>query len=153
MWTKHNSVDDLITHVLKFGPDLLAYCETAEDLTQYCSRVEQERLAYPVPTSKVNTAEWFVPGEYLQLDIENYLRSICPTENIDRLEQEIALYQQHNMITVLKAIKYIVDTLEANDVVWGVGRGSSVASYVLFLLKAHRIDSVKYQLSLEEFFR
>ena len=50
-------------------------------------------------------------------------------------------------------MKYIIDTLRENNVVWGVGRGSSVASYVLFLLGVHKIDSVKYNLPLEEFFK
>ena len=60
---------------------------------------------------------------------------------------------QHDMIPVLKAMKYIVDTLRANNVVWGVGRGSSVASYVLFIIGVHKIDSVKYKLPINEFFK
>jgi DNA polymerase III alpha subunit len=50
-------------------------------------------------------------------------------------------------------MKYIVDTLRANNVVWGVGRGSSVASYVLHLIGVHKIDSVKYDIPIEEFFK
>jgi DNA polymerase III alpha subunit len=57
------------------------------------------------------------------------------------------------MIPVLKTMKYVVDTLRANGVVWGVGRGSSVASYCLFLLGVHKIDSIKYKLSIGEFFK
>ena len=48
---------------------------------------------------------------------------------------------------------YFVDTLRANNVVWGVGRGSSVASYVLFIIGVHKIDSVKYKLPINEFFK
>jgi DNA polymerase III alpha subunit len=40
-----------------------------------------------------------------------------------------------------------------NNIVWGVGRGSSVASYVLYLLGIHKIDSIKYNLSPDEFFK
>jgi DNA polymerase III alpha subunit len=50
-------------------------------------------------------------------------------------------------------MKYVVDTLRANNVVWGVGRGSSVASYVLFIIGVHKIDSVKYDLDWREFLR
>ncbi len=57
------------------------------------------------------------------------------------------------MLVLLKTMKYIVDTLRENNIVWGVGRGSSVASYVLFLLGVHKIDSVKYDLPIEEFFK
>ena len=57
------------------------------------------------------------------------------------------------MIPVLKTMKYVVDTLRANNVVWGVGRGSSVSSYVLFIIGVHKIDSVKYKLPINEFFK
>jgi DNA polymerase III alpha subunit len=50
-------------------------------------------------------------------------------------------------------MKYIVDTLRANNIVWGVGRGSSVASYVLHLIGVHKIDSIKYSIPIEEFFK
>jgi len=40
-----------------------------------------------------------------------------------------------------------------NHVIWGVGRGSSVASYVLYKLGVHRIDSLFYDLSVDEFLR
>ena len=57
------------------------------------------------------------------------------------------------MVMVLKTMKYIVDTLRKHDVVWGVGRGSSVASYALYLIGVHKIDSVKYNLPIDEFFK
>jgi DNA polymerase III alpha subunit len=50
-------------------------------------------------------------------------------------------------------MKYIVDTLRANNVVWGVGRGSSVASYVLHIIGVHKIDPIKYNIPIEEFFK
>jgi DNA polymerase III alpha subunit len=57
------------------------------------------------------------------------------------------------MIPVLKTMKYIVDTLRKNNVVWGVGRGSSIASYALFLIGIHKIDSIKYDIPITEFFK
>jgi DNA polymerase III alpha subunit len=57
------------------------------------------------------------------------------------------------MIPVLKTMKYIVDTLRANNIVWGVGRGSSVASYVLHIIGVHKINSIKYNIPIEEFFK
>jgi DNA polymerase III alpha subunit len=57
------------------------------------------------------------------------------------------------LIPVLRAMKYVVDTLRSNNIVWGVGRGSSVASYVLFIIGVHKIDSVKYKLPINEFFK
>jgi len=46
-----------------------------------------------------------------------------------------------------------VDVMHDNRVIWGVGRGSSVASYVLYLLGVHRIDSMYYDLDAGEFLR
>ena len=40
-----------------------------------------------------------------------------------------------------------------NGVIWGVGRGSSVASYVLYLIGIHKVDSMYYDLPINEFLR
>jgi DNA polymerase III alpha subunit len=87
------------------------------------------------------------------MDIEEFLISQCPKENLDRLVQELELYRDNNMLDVLRAMKYLVDTLRTNNIVWGVGRGSSVASYALYLIGVHKIDSIKYNLPIEEFFK
>ena len=96
---------------------------------------------------------WFMPDKYKILDIENHLRKICPKENYHRLEQELALYRNHNILDLLRYLKYLVDVMKENNIVWGIGRGSSVASYALFLLEVHRIDSVKYNLDIKEFIK
>jgi DNA polymerase III alpha subunit len=57
------------------------------------------------------------------------------------------------MMDMLFFIKYLVDTLRKNKIIWGVGRGSSVASYVLYLIGVHKVDSIKYNLPIEEFFK
>jgi DNA polymerase III alpha subunit len=82
------------------------------------------------------------------------LYGLCETdEQRDRVSQELELYIKHGMYDVLHVMKYIVDTLRANNIVWGVGRGSSVASYVLYLIGVHKVDSIKYKLPIEEFFK
>jgi DNA polymerase III alpha subunit len=43
--------------------------------------------------------------------------------------------------------------MRSNNIVWGVGRGSSVASYVLYLLGVHKVDSIKYGLDIREFLK
>ena len=57
------------------------------------------------------------------------------------------------MIDLLRWCKYFVDTCTNNDILWGVGRGSSVASYILYLIGVHRINSIKYNLDWKEFLR
>ena len=151
MWT--NTTQQLIQGVIQHGPDILEHCQTSDDLTQYLSRLQQEHLNYPNPPQQVDTTNWFIPKEYQCMDIEAFLVDHCPEQNYDRLLQEIELYRNHNFIPVLRAMKYVVDTLRSNDIVWGVGRGSSVASYVLFIIGVHKIDSVKYKLPINEFFK
>ena len=100
-----------------------------------------------------NQNNWFMPDKYKTLDIEEWLLDSCPEQNLNRLHQELVLFRQHNMITVLKYLKYLVDTMRKHNIVWGVARGSSVASYCLYLLGIHRVDSIKYDLDIHEFLK
>lgn len=102
---------------------------------------------------KNNQQNWFIPDEYKDMDIEEFLVDVCPEENYQRLIEELQEYRTRNMLDLLKWLKYFVDTLRDNNIVWGVGRGSSVASYVLYLLGVHKIDSIKYKLDWKEFLR
>lgn len=97
--------------------------------------------------------DWFMPVQYKDMDIEEFLVSKCPPENYQRLIDELAEFKDRNMMDLLKWLKYFVDTCTENKVVWGIGRGSSVASYVLFLIGIHSIDPVKYNLDWREFLR
>lgn len=98
--------------------------------------------------------DWNMPAEYYKLNIENYLTERCNTSaELDRVHLELAEFDKRNMIPVLQFLIYFIDKLKQNDIVWGVGRGSSVASYVLYLMGVHRIDSVKYNLDIKEFLK
>jgi DNA polymerase III alpha subunit len=66
---------------------------------------------------------------------------------------ELLLFQERDLFLLLKQLKYIVDTWRKNNIVWGVGRGSSVASYVLYLIGVHKINSIYYDLNIEEFLK
>jgi len=102
---------------------------------------------------KTNQENWFMPDEYKTMDIEGFLVDQCPKQNYERLVDELVLFRQHNMIPLLRYLKYLVDTMRENNIVWGVGRGSSVASYVLYLIGVHKIDSIKYDLDIKEFLK
>jgi DNA polymerase III alpha subunit len=149
-----NTLENLIKGVMQHGPEILESCvANPNDIVQYLQRVDQERLDYPLTKLQVDKNNWFIPNEYKLLDIEEFLVTQCPEHNYPRLIEELALFKQNNMIPVLKTMKYVVDTLRANNIVWGVGRGSSVSSYVLYLIGIHKIDSVKYALPIDEFFK
>jgi DNA polymerase III alpha subunit len=152
MWTETNTQAELIEGILRHGPDILEHCQCPDDLSAYLKRINDEHLNYPIP-NQINPTNWFIPKQYLDMDIEDYVIQNTPKENQDRAARELELFRQHNMIIVLKTMKYVVDTLRANNVVWGVGRGSSVASYVLHIIGVHKIDSVEYDIPIEEFFK
>lgn len=97
---------------------------------------------------------WNMPDEYTSLDIVTYLVSMCKSkEEENRVLEELLMFKERGMLIVLRFLKYLVDTCNENDIVLGVGRGSSVASYCLYLLGVHRIDSIKYNLDIKEFLK
>lgn len=102
---------------------------------------------------RILQSDWMMPDEYKNMDIEGYLVNVCPKENYQRLIEEIQEYRSRDMLNLLRWLKYFVDTCRKNGIVWGVGRGSSVASYVLFLIGVHKIDSIRYNLDWQEFLR
>jgi len=100
-------------------------------------------------------SNWYMPNEYKTLDIETWLFEQIPPWDPQhtRLVEELEAYKARNMLDLLRWLKYFVDTCSKENIVWGVGRGSSVASYVLFLIGVHSIDSIKYNLDWREFLR
>lgn len=109
---------------------------------------------------------WYMPDEYKTLDLMDHLYTqVCkelqmaPSDFVSnsskwiRVEQELEEYTQRGLLPLLKYMVYFVSVMKENKVVMGVGRGSSVASYVLYLIGVHKIDSIKYNLDYKEFFR
>ena len=102
---------------------------------------------------QLNQQDWFMPYNYCP-DLIQQLYAMCVTnEQKDRVSEELELFIQHNMLDLLYYLKYLVDTMREHKIVWGVGRGSSVASYCLYLIGIHKIDSLKYNLDIKEFLK
>jgi DNA polymerase III alpha subunit len=113
-----------------------------------------DELDIPELTSDLEIHQGFmIPDKYLQLDPMEHIINLAPEHALDRVVQELEMFQARNLLPVLQLLIYIVDTLREHEVVWGVGRGSSVASYCLFLIGVHRIDSIKYNLDITEFLK
>jgi DNA polymerase III alpha subunit len=149
-----NTQTTLSRAVLLHGVDILAKCQSnPADIADYLDRVVEERLNYPVPKETVDPSNWFIPHDYYPNLVEFLYGSCTTDEQRDRVSQELELFINNGMYDILHAMKYIVDTLRENNIVWGVGRGSSVASYVLHLIGVHKIDSIKYSIPIEEFFK
>jgi DNA polymerase III alpha subunit len=102
----------------------------------------------------VQQQTWNMPDNYKTLDIAQYVLDLCQSDaELQRVGKELLLYQERDLFNLLRYLKYFVDTMRANSIVWGLGRGSSVASYVLYLLGVHKIDSLYYDLPIEEFLK
>ena len=101
-----------------------------------------------------NIENWHMPDEYKNLDIVEHIISLCKTQQeLDRVATELLLYQERNLFDLLRFLKYMIDVFNKNNIVHGVGRGSSTSSYVLYLLGVHFIDSIKYDLDINEFLK
>ena len=120
-------------------PRLIQYVESKVSLSEF---------------DELKQATWYMPTEYQTMDIAKYVLDKCTNEEeLQRAGQELLMFQEREMFPLLCYLKYLVDTMRKHNVVWGVGRGSSVASYVLFLIGIHRINSLYYGLSIDEFLK
>lgn len=139
-------------------------CEPSDDVEQFNSAMQLQGfplLSKYIPLDVDQTSfdaacqsEWFMPEEYKNYPIYDYCLNQCNTlEQKQRVVEEFDAFDKHNMLDLLKYMKYLVDFMREHNIVWGVGRGSSVASYVLYLIGVHKIDSVQYDLDWREFLR
>jgi DNA polymerase III alpha subunit len=100
--------------------------------------------------------EFNIPQHYRELDIEKYIHDKLiqrSPDEIGRVEMELVMYKERGLFPVLQLLIYIIDIMRKHNLVWGVGRGSSVASYLLYILGVHKVDSYKYRLDITEFLK
>lgn len=165
------SSKDLVREIYKGNLEKISKAKVSPhevDIVNYLEFIQANGLYdWPVPELKstvleqsreqfdhTNQENWLMPDEYRDLDIIGFLLSKCETdEQKERVITELELFAKQDMIPLLRFLKYLVDTMRSNNILWGVGRGSSVASYCLYLLGVHKIDSLKYCLDIREFLR
>ena len=140
-------------------------CDQNDDIDKFNEACEEQGLSklqkyIPLDVDQktfdgVCQSEWFMPDEYKELDVVAHLYSLCKgdDERFRRVNEELAEFQRREMFNLLRYMIYLVDFMRKNDIVWGVGRGSSVASYVLYLIGVHKINSIQYGLDWREFLR
>jgi DNA polymerase III alpha subunit len=107
---------------------------------------------------------WNLPPEFLSLNVEEHV-SVVFGERLSALKYdamqeeaafnrvvlELSKFKEHNLYDLLRAIIFILHRFRETNQVWGVGRGSSCASYVLFLLGLHVVDPIEFDVPFEEF--
>lgn len=109
--------------------------------------------------------EWDVPHTYLALELTEYVETklalFLNEKQFDKAEQEkyilrlkteLKYVEQYDMGKLFRTLVYVLDTLKSSNTVWGVGRGSSCASLILFLIGIHKVDPVKFGIPATEFF-
>lgn len=139
-------------------------CDPSDDIDRFNQLMEEQGLPtlskyIPLDVDKqtfdnVCQSEWFMPDEYKNINILMYFNKFdLSKEQRDRVFEELYEYQQRGMLQLLKFMIYLVDYMRENKIVWGVGRGSSVSSYVLYLIGVHKVDSIKYNLDWREFLK
>jgi DNA polymerase III alpha subunit len=119
---------------------------------------ECRKMSMPMPfkmAQVIDEISWPMPHEYANIDIAEY---IAQRHNLNSIEQarvnlELTEFSKRGLTDLLRFLIYLVTELRRNNIIYGVGRGSSIASFVLYLLGVHRINSLKYNLDLKEFLK
>jgi hypothetical protein len=108
-----------------------------------------------------STFEWSIPDEYIGLDLADFLTAryqerIKDDPNgvyAERLVRELDMMRDREMYPFLRCLIYVIDVFKQRGIVWGVGRGSSCASLVMFLIGVNKVDPVLYDIPIEEFLK
>ena len=151
-------------------------CDESTDVNKFNEVMEQQgfdKLTKYIPLDvdketfdNACQSEWYMPDHYKQIDVLHWLFAKCmqetqvtdydvlrSTKQWQRTREEFEEFAERKLTNLLRYMIYLVDFMRENDIVWGVGRGSSVSSYVLYLINVHKIDSIKYNLDWREFLR
>ena len=145
-------------------------CDPSDDIDKFNTAMEEQGL--PTLTKYIPLdvdqktfdnalqSEWFMPDEYKTINVEKYILGKLITDGYQaqgveyrRAFEELFEFKKRGMMDLLRYMIYLVDFMRENNIVWGVGRGSSVSSYVLYLIGVHKIDSIQFGLDWREFLR
>tara|TARA_B110000483_G_scaffold181849_1_gene215029 strand:+ start:269 stop:790 length:522 start_codon:yes stop_codon:yes gene_type:complete len=158
------SEDDVID-LLYTDPEFNISKLYIDNITKYSESLKELGIDLPVISTvpkrekpdvfdQANCDNWHMPDKYYQINVLEWLLDKCQNdEEKMRVQMEYVLFEKKQFIRVLQFLIYFIDTLRANNMVWGVGRGSSVASFCLFLIGVHKINPMLYDLDITEFLR
>ena len=147
-------------------PRFLRATEQTPELEQFNANVpaaDQIKILGDEPVSI--DLRWNIPPKYLELNVAEHVLAVfgerLPALQYDSAQEELAItrvaqeleeFQTRGLNDMLRVIIFVLDRFRETQQVWGVGRGSSCASFVLFLLGLHVVDSIRFKVPLEEFF-
>lgn len=98
--------------------------------------------------------QWLTPEPHASMDVLEHCLARCSDQaERDRVAMEYAMFDERGMLPVLRHLVFMVDALREGGVTWGVGRGSSVSSLILYLIGINRINPMDYDLDINEFLK
>ena len=150
---KHLADEQIGIELLYRGQDL---SDVAFDDIDRFNKFATELEISPISDISLISKEFNIPQHYKELDVEKYIHGKLverDPDEIGRVETELDMYRERGLFPVLQLLIWIVDTMRKHNLVWGVGRGSSVSSYLLYILGVHKVDSYKYDLDIKEFLK
>jgi len=132
--------------------------------------VEFNRMCSPDNRIKIKkeldemSRDWVIPDDIKSINLKKHLNMLLLEElesgnfsddecieRAERLDYEYTELINAGLSDLIYTILYVINRFEDNNVVWGVGRGSSTSSYLLYILGIHDVDSVEYDLDFSEF--
>lgn len=158
---------DQLARFLLLGvpPSKLRINGTEADIAEFNTQVSEYDQLLPVKPEPVNLdMSWQLPEKYQQIDLTEYMGQLFEVKldgsqtadyidtAINRIDHELREVQARGMVQFMQTVIYILDHLRENNIVWGVGRGSSCASYLLYLIGLHVVDCVAMDVAPDEFF-
>lgn len=146
-----------ISHLLvEKTEDIEKYLEHQSELlkenTTFVTEVDERLSVEEFHKQRIN--DWMIPEMYKHIDVRTWLLSRCDTDvERGRIDEEFVLFEERGFIMLLRCFIYLVDVMREHGVIWGVGRGSSVNSYILYKIGVHRVDSLKYGLDIKDYLK
>lgn len=140
------------------NPEQIIVTESSPDIEQY-------NILSDIPiscTKDVNIPfdfSWNIPPQYQTMDLSAHVLTLFKKSQLpqtleytNRINAEFIEIERFRLTNLFKTLVYVINTLRDNSQLWGIGRGSSCASLILYLLGVHCIDPIKYNIDLSEFF-
>lgn len=139
-----------VSYVDRITPDIVDYNKHVTKADALTVKKEIRPLSFdwnlPPKAKALNVVDYVVDKHFREF---GNLPDFNDREH--RLVTELMAYRKMGLDDVLRAIIFVINRLSQHDVVWGVGRGSSVSSYVLYVIGVHDVDSFAYGLDIEDF--
>ena len=159
--TPEKVIDFTFKLAAKGKVDKLAVTELTPEIRQFNVLGEHRLNVKTSVKPGLFPPEWVLPEPYKYLNLDEYLfglvdrieRDDLYEARVERLSSEIWLFKEAKLDDVLRVLIYVVDTMTEQNAIWGVGRGSSCSSYLLFLLGLHEVDPVLHGIEITDFIR